>query len=70
MAFVTETYNFALPRGINIPNPFVFKGILRIAGLLGTGLLAGSCLMTALGTVEAAAQQSNCGCGDHCRCRS
>jgi len=53
MAFVTETYDFALPRGINIPNPFVFKGILRIAGLLGAGLLAGSCLMTALGTVEA-----------------
>ncbi|MBD7989512.1 DUF2778 domain-containing protein [Ochrobactrum sp. Sa2BUA5] len=53
MAFVTETYNFALPRGINIPSPFVFKGILRIAGLLGAGLLAGSCLMTALGTVEA-----------------
>jgi hypothetical protein len=53
MAFVTETYDFALPRGINIPNPFVFKGILRIAGLLGAGLVAGSCLMTALGTVEA-----------------
>ncbi|MBO1040235.1 DUF2778 domain-containing protein [Brucella pituitosa] len=53
MAFVTEPYDFALPRGINIPNPFVFKGILRVAGLLGAGLLAGSCLMTALGTVEA-----------------
>ncbi|MCK4205144.1 DUF2778 domain-containing protein [Brucella pituitosa] len=53
MAFVTEPYDFALPRGINIPNPFVFKGVLRVAGLLGAGLLAGSCLMTALGTVEA-----------------
>lgn len=53
MAFVTETYEFAFPRGINIPNPFVFKGILRVAALLGAGLLAGSCLMTALGTVEA-----------------
>ncbi|TCQ79484.1 uncharacterized protein DUF2778 [Ochrobactrum sp. BH3] len=53
MAFVTEPYDFALPRGINIPNLFVFKGILRVAGLLGAGLLAGSCLMTALGTVEA-----------------
>ncbi|PQZ50519.1 hypothetical protein CQ052_14795 [Ochrobactrum sp. MYb15] len=53
MAFVTEPYDFALPRGINIPNPFVFKGVLRVAGLLGAGLLAGSCLMSALGTVEA-----------------
>ena len=53
MAFVTDTYDFALPRGINIPNPFVFKGILRVAALLGAGLLAGSCLMTTLSTVEA-----------------
>lgn len=53
MAFVTETYDFVLPRGINIPNPFVFKGILRVVAVLGASLLAGSCLMTALGTVEA-----------------
>ncbi|GAA5622159.1 hypothetical protein Brsp04_02045 [Brucella sp. NBRC 12952] len=53
MAFVTDTYDFALPRGISIPNPFVFKGILRVAALLGAGLLAGSCLMTTLSTVEA-----------------
>lgn len=38
MAFVTETYDFVLPRGINIPNPFVFKGILRVVAVLGASL--------------------------------
>ncbi|MEJ5020196.1 DUF2778 domain-containing protein [Ochrobactrum vermis] len=52
MACVTEVYGYAAPRSNGIRLPFGFKGFTRVAVFAATGLVAGSWMMTALGTLE------------------
>lgn len=52
MACVTEVYGCAAPRSKGIRIPFGFKGFTRVAVFAATGLVAGSWMMTALGTLE------------------
>lgn len=52
MACVTEVYGGAARRGNGTRLPFGFKGFTRIAVFAATGLVAGSWMMTALGTLE------------------
>ncbi len=52
MACVTEVYGYAAPRGSGIRLPFGIKGLTRVAVFAATGLVAGSWMMTALGTLE------------------
>ncbi|MBA8843516.1 hypothetical protein FHW02_001552 [Ochrobactrum sp. RH1CCR137] len=52
MACVTEVYGSAVPRGKGIRLPFGLKGFTRVAVFAATGLVAGSWMMTALGTLE------------------
>lgn len=52
MACVTEVYGGAARRGNGTRLRFGFKGFARIAVIAATGLVAGSWMMTALGTLE------------------
>ncbi len=52
MACVTEVYGYAAPRSNGIRLPFGFKGFTRVALFAATGLVAGSWMMTALGTLD------------------
>lgn len=52
MACVTEVYGYAAPRSNGIRLPLGFKGFTRVAIFAATGLVAGSWMMTALGTLE------------------
>ncbi|NKC21944.1 DUF2778 domain-containing protein [Ochrobactrum oryzae] len=52
MACVTEVYGYAAPRSNGIRLPFGFRGFTRVAIFAATGLVAGSWMMTALGTLE------------------
>lgn len=52
MACVTEVYGGAARRGNGTRLRFGFKGFARIAVFAATGLVAGSWMMTALGTLE------------------
>lgn len=52
MACVTEVYGYAAPRSSSIRLPFGFRGLMRVAAFAATGLVAGSWMMTALGTLE------------------
>ncbi|NKW09006.1 hypothetical protein HGG76_00985 [Ochrobactrum tritici] len=52
MACLTEVYGYAAPRSNGIRLPFGFKGFTRVAMFAATGLVAGSWMMTALGTLE------------------
>lgn len=52
MACVTEVYDGAARRGNGTRLRFGFKGFARIAVFAATGLVAGSWMMTALGTLE------------------
>src|SRR5690606_27904811 len=52
MACVTEVYGSAVPRGKGIRLPFGLKGVTRVAVFAATGFVAGSWMMTALGTLE------------------
>lgn len=52
MACVTEVYGHAAAHSNGIRLPFGFKGFMRIALFAATGLVAGSWMMTALGTLE------------------
>ncbi len=52
MACVTEVYGGAARRGNGTRLRFAFKGFTRIAVFAATGLVAGSWMMTALGTLE------------------
>jgi len=56
MALVTDTFDLRFQFDVNIWKPFTIrssKSLLRIAAFVGAGVLAGSCLMGALGTIEA-----------------
>lgn len=52
MACVTEVYGYAAPRGKGNRLPFSLKGFTRVAVFAAAGLVAGSWMMTALGTLE------------------
>ncbi|MBQ0709110.1 MULTISPECIES: tlde1 domain-containing protein [unclassified Ochrobactrum] len=52
MACVTEVYGYAAPRSNGIRLPFGLTGLTRVAVFAATGLVAGSWMMTALGTLE------------------
>lgn len=56
MAFVTDTFDLRFRVDVNIGKPLIIRGaksLMRIAVLIGAGLLAGTCLVAAVGTVEA-----------------